>query len=64
MADEFLKAQKELGKNVRIQGGQATGKMTDLVYDPITGTFKTCPVGNTPATSDMIVTEMTKEGFA
>ena len=55
---------EEMGNDVRTQGGQGTGTMSELVFNPTTGEFETVAQGSAPSGSNMIVTEMTKEGFA
>lgn len=55
---------EQMGNDVRVQGGQGTGTMSELVFNPATGEFETVAQGFTPSDSNMIVTEMTKEGFA
>ena len=55
---------ENLGENVRVQGGQAHGKMTDLVFDTTTGEFRTVTPNEPLRSQDMDVTEMTREGFA
>lgn len=58
------KSLKNLGKEVRTQGGQGTGTMSELVFNPETGEFETIARGEDTEGSEIIVTEMTKEGFA
>ena len=53
-----------MGEDIRVQGGQGTGKMTELVFNPDTGEFETRAEGSTPRPGEMNVTEMTDEGFA
>ena len=55
---------EEMGNDVRTQGGQGTGTMSELVFNPTTGEFETVAQGSAPSGNNMIVTEMTKEGFA
>ena len=55
---------KKMGEDIRVQGGQGTGKMTELVFNPDTGEFETRAEGSTPRPGEMNVTEMTDEGFA
>lgn len=55
---------EQMGNDVRVQGGQGTGTMSELVFNPATGEFETVAQGFAPSDSNMIVTEMTKEGFA
>lgn len=57
---------KELGDVVRRQGRpEATGgTMVDLVFNPVTGEFEQMSQGAAVPSSGMIVTEMTREGFA
>jgi len=58
--------QKELGKAVREQGGMepSSGKMTDLVFDPVSGDFVVKDKGTNLDGGETIVTEMTNNGFA
>ena len=60
MAQSF----EEMGNDVRTQGGQGTGTMSELVFNPATGEFETRSPGSGTSGDEMIVTEMTKEGFA
>lgn len=55
---------EQMGNDARIQGGQGTGTMSELVFNPTTGEFETVAQGSAPSGNNMIVTEMTKEGFA
>lgn len=55
---------EQMGNDVRIQGGQGTGTMSELVFNPVTGEFETVAQGSATSESNMIVTEMTQEGFA
>ena len=55
---------EQMGNDARIQGGQGTGTMSELVFNPTTGEFETVAQGSAPSGSNMIVTEMTQEGFA
>ena len=55
---------EQMGNDVRTQGGQGTGTMSELVFNPATGEFETVAQGSATSGSNMIVTEMTKEGFA
>ena len=55
---------EQMGNDVRIQSGQGTGTMSELVFNPATGEFETKPAGSVTSGSEMNVTEMTKEGFA
>ena len=55
---------EQMGNDARIQGGQGTGTMSELVFNPTTGEFETVAQGSAPRGNNMIVTEMTKEGFA
>lgn len=63
-----MASERELNKmaeDVRVQGGQGTGSMNELVYNNETGEFET--VTSSSANIDrngLIVTDMTKEGFA
>lgn len=52
---------KGLGTDVKAQG-EGNG-LTDLVFDPETGTFRTVAKGTHPESGE-IVTRMTEEGFA
>lgn len=56
--------QEQLGEEVRKQGGQGGSTMSELVYDEVTGEFRTVSPGETTNNHEMIVTDMTKEGFA
>ena len=60
MAQSF----EQMGNDVRTQGGQGTGTMSELVFNPSTGEFETVAQGTITNGEGMIVTEMTKEGFA
>ena len=53
-----------MGNDVRTQGGQGSGTMSELVFNPVTGEFETRAPGSGTVGEGMIVTEMTKEGFA
>lgn len=55
-----------LGEEVRKQGyeEETGGSMQDLVFNPETGEFEQRRHSSTPPASGMVVTEMTKEGFA
>lgn len=55
---------EKVANDVRTQGGQGTGTMSELVFNPATGEFETVAQGSATSGSNMIVTEMTKEGFA
>ena len=55
---------EQMGNDARIQGGQGTGTMSELVFNPTTREFETVAQGSAPSGSNMIATEMTKEGFA
>ena len=55
---------EQMGNDVRTQGGQGSGTMSELVFNPVTGEFETRAPGSGTADEVMIVTEMTKEGFA
>ena len=55
---------EQMGNDARIQGGPGTGTMSELVFNPTTGEFETVAQGSAPSGNNMIVTEMTKEGFA
>ena len=54
----------QLGENVRVQGGQGTGAMTELIYNEATGEFETKRVGSEISGARQNVTEMTHDGFA
>ena len=53
-----------MGKDVRTQGGQGTGTMSELIFNPVTGEFETRAQGSQASGEEMVVTEMTNEGFA
>jgi len=53
----------QLGEGVRKQGYEKD-TMQDLVYNAETGEFEQRQHGETPPESGMVVTEMTREGFA
>lgn len=55
---------EQMGNDVRTQGGQGTGTMSELVFNPLTGEFETVAQGSAPHDGQMIVTPMTEEGFA
>lgn len=55
---------ENLGEKVRVQGGQGSGTMSELVFDPVTGEFRTIEPGEDVSDDEMNVTEMTDEGFA
>ena len=58
--------EKELsnvGEEVRKQG-YGNDTMQDLVFNPVTGEFEQHRHGETTPSSGMVVTEMTREGFA
>lgn len=57
-------SQERLGDEVRKQGGQGGSTMSELVFDPTTGEFRTSNPGESTSGDEMVVTEMTKEGFA
>lgn len=52
-----------LGEGVRKQGYE-TSSMQDLVYNPETGEFEQRQHSEIPPESGIVVTEMTREGFA
>lgn len=54
----------KMGEDIRVQGGQGSGTMTELVFNPLTGEFETRAEGSSVEAGEMNVTEMTKEGFA
>ena len=60
MAQSF----EQMGNDVRTQGGQGSGTMSELVFNPATGEFETRAAGSETNGNEMIVTEMTREGFA
>lgn len=53
-----------MGEDIRVQGGQGSGDMTELVFDPVSGTFVTKKQGASTGRNEMNVTDMTREGFA
>jgi hypothetical protein len=55
---------EQMGENIRVQGGQGSGDMTELVFNPLTGEFETRAQGSGLSDGEMNVTEMTDEGFA
>lgn len=55
---------RKMGEDIRVQGGQGSGEMTELVYDPASGEFVTQKKGARVDGDDMVVTDMTEEGFA
>lgn len=55
---------EEMGEDIRVQGGQGSGAMTELIFDSVTGEFVTKPKGSSAGAGEMNVTDMTKEGFA
>ncbi|MBQ3289218.1 MAG: hypothetical protein IJH50_07400 [Kiritimatiellae bacterium] len=57
---------EKLGEEVRKQGyeEETGGSMQDLVFNPETGEFEQRRHSSTAPVSGMVVTEMTKEGFA
>ncbi len=55
---------EKMGEDIRVQGGQGTGDMTELVFNPLTGEFETRAPGSSLSSGEMNVTEMTDEGFA
>ena len=54
----------KMGEDIRVQGGQGSGDMTELVFDPVSGTFVTKKQGASTGRNEMNVTDMTREGFA
>lgn len=60
MNDEQL---NNLAENVREEGHNPATAGTDLVYDPVSGEFRTVPRGHVPSHGET-VTEFTKGGFA
>lgn len=61
--DEVCSELEQMGNDVRIQGGQGTSTMSELVFDPTTGEFETIAQGSKTDESNMVVTEMTMDGF-
>ena len=55
---------EKMGEDIRVQGGQGSGSMTELIFDNNTGEFVTRPKGEELNPNEMGVTDMTKEGFA
>lgn len=55
---------EQMGEDIRVQGGQGSGNMTELIYNPVTGEFETVPVGTRTNGDRSNVTDMTKDGFA
>lgn len=55
---------EKMGEDIRVQGGQGHGDMTELVFNPITGEFETRAPGSSLSTGEMNITDMTNEGFA
>lgn len=55
---------EKMGEDIRVQGGQGTGKMTDLIYNETTGEWETRAQGSQANDDESIVTDMTKDGFA
>lgn len=55
---------EQMGEDIRVQGGQGSGSMTELIFDPVTGEFVTKSQGANVGAGEMNVTDMTKEGFA
>lgn len=53
----------KLGEEVHKQGWEKD-TMKDLVYNPETGEFEQRDHSETPPESGIVVTEMTREGFA
>lgn len=53
----------KLGEEVRKQG-YGNDTMLDLVFNPVTGEFEQVKRGEITPSSGMVVTEMTREGFA
>lgn len=56
--------EEKIGDEVRKQGGQGPATMSELVFDPTTGEFHTSSPGEAIDDEEMIVTDMTKEGYA
>lgn len=55
----------EFGEEIRRQGRPETGpSMKDLVFNPITGEFEQVEHTSLDTTPGMVVTEMTRQGFA
>lgn len=55
---------EKMGEDIRVQGGQGRGDMTELIFNPVTGEFETRAIGSSLSTGEMNVTDMTDEGFA
>ena len=55
---------ERMGEDIRVQGGQGTGRMTDLIFNEETGEWVTKPQGSEISDNETIVTDMTKTGFA
>ena len=55
---------EKMGEDIRIQGGQESGDMTELVYNEVTGEFEIKPQGSSTTGSETNVTAMTRDGFA
>lgn len=61
--DEVCSKLEQMCNDVRIQGGQGTSTMSELVFDPTTGEFNTIAQGSKTDDSNMVVTEMAMDGF-
>lgn len=62
-----MASERELNKmaeDIRVQGGQGTGSMNELVYNHLTGEFETVSPSSNINRNSQIVTDMTKAGFA
>lgn len=55
---------EQMGEDIRVQGGQGSGSMTELFFDQDSGEFVTKPKGSSVGAGKMNVTGMTEEGFA
>lgn len=55
---------ENLGEKVRVQGGQGSGTMSGLVFDPVAGEFRIIEPGENVSGDEMDVTIMTQDGFA
>lgn len=60
MAQSF----EQMGNDVRTQGRQGTGRMSELFFNTTTGEFETRAEGSAANDGEIIVTEMTDDGFA
>jgi len=55
---------QQMGEDIRVQGGQESGPMSQLIFNPETGEFLTRPEGEFVFPGEMNVTDMTDDGFA